>query len=335
MEVREQLVNLMLTSFGIDLYPKADGRVEIPKYVVIKSGWNSLDMVYMSSDMCGNLYISADSDLIENEVSVAVAISGGRLRIPAGFLKKVNLHNKNLVATYDADSTLCLKADNSENEEALTLFLEELDDLQAAKLLDMLTGGKSLRSDNDIPNMELIRVSANQKALPEAKMFLLEGDETRSFVFRPVGNPYKFKFCWINKVPKLVRSDVKNNALTLYIIPGVNRVKKDENLSGFLLIDQTTFEKICYIVKKKNESTAIGKDLIFMFSPKVKIGSFKVFENPHVSLDPKIVEEAKMVCANPEQFLSNNFGLFESGECDHPPTTITVNTIGNINKSKH
>ena len=331
MEERQQLVNLLLTSFGVDLYPKSDGRIEIPKYMITTAGWDSYDKVYMSSDLQGNLYISSDSTFFSGGVTISVAVSHGRLRIPVGFLKRIGIHNRNLVAVYDMNSTLHLRPDNSESEEALVEFVNELNEKDAILLANILMGRAVL--DNYIPNMEIVRVSVNQKPLPEAEMFLLEANEQRSFMFRPIGNPYKFKCCWVDKVPHLAYEN-NDNATMLYVIPGIKRIKKNDGgtVPGFLIIDETTFGKICYVVKKKGDDTAIGKDLIFMFSPRVRIGSFKVFENPKEDLDPKIIEEAKQVCANPERFLSSNFSLFKSGNCDLPPTTITVNTIGKINK---
>jgi len=328
METRQILISLMLTDFGISLYPKSDGRVEIPKYIVKNIGFVSSNMVYMSSDMCGNIYISTNSELLEDEISISVAISNGRLRIPSKFLKKIGLINKSLVIVSDSHSILHLKADNSHNEEALELLLNELDDDKTSRLLDILSGKRV--DNNYILNMDIVRVSTNQTKLPKAKLFLLEGNEDKTFAFRPIGNPYKFRCCWVNRVPKLTKD--ANNSVILYAIPGINRMKSGDNSSGFLIIDQITFGKICYVVNKKNSTTAIGKDLIFIFSPKTKIGSFKVFENPNTDIDNKIIEEAKLICANPEKFLSNKFSFFESGKCDLPPTTITLNTIGNINK---
>lgn len=335
MEERDQLVNLLLTNFGVDLYPKPDGRIEIPKYIISVAGWDSSSMVYMSSDLSGNIYISTDSSLVEDEISIAVAISHGRLRIPAGFLKKARLFNRSLVSVYDMNSMLHLRPDNSDSIEALSEFLSTLDDNQVNELSNILTG-RVQSNIRQLPHMEIIRVPVNQKELPEAKLFLLEGNEQHSFIFRPVGNPYKFKCCWVNKTPMLAHGNDDNNCLaTIYAIPGVKRVKKDAGVGipGFLLIDQMTFGKICYVVKKKGENTAVDRDLIFMFSPKTKVGSFKVFENPKEDLDTKIIEEAKQVCANPEKFLSTHFNLFDRGKCDLPPNTITINTMGKmINK---
>jgi hypothetical protein len=331
MEERQSIVNLLSTSFGVDLYPKADGRIEIPKHIIISAGWEQCDVVYMFSDMCGSLYISSCSSLLDNDISITVAVSHGRLRVPAGFLKKIGLFNKNLIATYDMNNTLCLRPDSSEN--ALVDFVNNLSDDLATRLSQILLG--TVKENNYIDSEEIIRIPTDQPKLPQPMLFLLEGDEERSLVFRPVNNPYKFKCCWVNRVPFL--STLGNDkAIILFAIPGIKRTKKDKdkNVSGFLIIDEITFGKIWYIIKQKGCDTAIDKDLIFIFSPKTRIGSFKVFINPDENLDPKTIGEAKQVCANPERFLSSYFDLYTSGQCDLPPTTITVNTIGNIIKKE-
>lgn len=331
MKEKEQIINLLLTDFGIELHPKSDGRVEIPKYLITAAGWEDTNMVYMSSNLDNMLYVSTDSELVDDTISVAVAISNGRLRIPAGFLRKIGLNDRVLVAIHDGDGMIRMRPDNTKSEEALGEFLEKLDDDQVKELLGILVGKAAAVSNNFIPSMEIARISISQKSLPEPSLFLLEGNESNPCVFRPVANPYKFRCCWVEGKPMLVRpSQTHDKSIVLYAVPGLKRIKKEDGVAvpGFLLLDQITFGKICYIVKRKGEKTAVGRDLIFIFSPKTKVGSFKVFENPRENLDPSIIELAKLTCANPERFLSNNFDFFESGKCDLPPTTITVNTIG-------
>ena len=251
MEERQHLVNLLSTNFGIDLYPKSDGRVEIPKHIISSVGWDSLELVYMSSDMYENIYISSDCsllDIAEGEVAASVAVSHGRLRIPAGFLKKIGLLNRNLVAVSDMSGTLYIKPDNSNSGDALVEIINNLNEDVVKQLSKALSG----LTENYIPNMELVRVSVNQSELPLAELFMLEGNENSSFVFRPINNPYKFKCCWVDKVPLISKSDNEHTA-TLYLIPGIKRIKKDKGggIPGFLIIDETTFGKICYIIKKK------------------------------------------------------------------------------------
>ena len=332
MDKREQLANLLITNFGMELYPKADGRVEVPQCLVSSADWHSCRSVYMSSNMDGIIYISSSSDLMKDDtVTITVAVSSGRLRIPAGFLKKVGLYGKRLSATHDGDSMLMVRPDNSKNDRALEELLGSFLDSQITELLNILTG-EEIVDNNLIPNRDIVRVSVNCKDFPEPSMFLLEGDEARTCIFRPVGNPYKFKCCWVDKKPFLVKPSFDNeNVVTLYAVPGLKRIKREDGggVPGYLILDPITFGKVCYIVKLKQEKTAIGKDLIFIFSPKTKVGSFKVFENPTEDLDDEVIERAKLVCANPERFLSDSLELFCGGQCDSPPTTITVNTFGN------
>lgn len=321
--MEEQLVNFLTTDFGVELFPKADGRVEIPKDVVLFLGWNKSDIINLFFND-GNVYVSDGTF----EKNIQIKVSHGRVRIPIGVLKSAGLYRKSLIATFDLNCTMRLTASNSSSNWAINEFIGSLTKHQAEALVNIFMG-KSSRDDNSIPSMEIAKISVNQEKLPRPEMFILEALEEKSFIFRPTGNPYKFNFCWVDKTPMLCKNE--DNSLVSYVIPGIRR---GEDKVGFLLIDETTFGKVCYILKRKNETTAIDKDLIFMFSPKTKIGSFKVYENPKQEINQELVEQSKLVCSNPERFLTSNFNIYSGGNKDFPPTTITTNTIGRIEKNE-
>ena len=322
-KMKEQLVEYISTNFGIDLYPKADGRVEIPKEVVLFLGWDSCEIVNTMFEE-GNVYVSNGSF----DKNIPIKVSHGRVRIPVGVLKSAGLHKKSLIATFDLNCTMRITADNSNNIEAINEFIDSLTEKQKKNLKDIFIGD-TYKINNEIPNMELVRAPVNQSDFEKPKMFLLDAIEDKSFIFKPVGNPYKFKFCWSDKVPLLSRDE--EDILVSYAIPGINMYNKDV---GFLLVDQITFGKVCYILKKKEEETGIDKDLIFIFSPKTRIGSFKVYENPKQEVERNIIDRAKLICANPENFLLNNFDIYSSGKRDFPPTSLTSNTIGRIKQNE-
>ena len=323
MDNKEKLAKLLLVDFGVDLYPKADGRVEIPKHIV-SYAWDS-NLVYISSDMCGNIFISDDAEQIQEEISVSVRVSHGRVRIPSGFLRKVGMYRRNLIATFDGISIVHIKQNNASGYGALLEFLNSLSDCQADQFVKIMTG-RAPRDDNNIPDMEIVRISANQGVVSEPKLFLLVSDENKPVLFRPIGDPYKFKCCWVDGVPKLTQNDDTNNTSVIYAIPGIKRNKDEGNAAGFLLIDSITFGKVRYVANRRG-STVVGRVLIFLFSPKARVGSFKVFENPEEKMDPNSIEEAKLICSNPERFLYNNFDLFASGSRGQTPLTITANTM--------
>lgn len=321
--MREQLVDLLSTNFGIDLYPKADGRVEIPKDVVLFLEWNSHEIINTTFEE-GSIYVSSGSF----DKNISIKVSHGRVRIPAGVLRSAGLYKKNLIATFDLDCTMKITANNSNNIEVIDEFIENLTEEQKKTLKDILIGN-AYKTNNEIPNMELIRVSVSQSSFEKPKLFLLDAIEDKPFIFKPVGNPYKFKFCWVDKVPLLSRDE--KDTLISYVIPVINMNNKD---IGFLLIDQITFGKVCYILNKKGRETAVDRDLIFIFSPKTRIGSFKVYENPRQEIKQEVIDKAKLICANPEKFLIDNFDIYSSGKRDFPPSTLTSNTIGRIKQNE-
>lgn len=316
----DSLVNLLLTNFGAKLHNKSDGRVEIPKYIIKSMGWDSCDMVYVSSDLSNKIYISDNSFLTKDAECITVAISCGRLRIPYSFLKKIGLDNRHFIVTSNLNSVLCLRVNNYNNDLALRHLLEELPDNQVNDLYSILTGSTQFRN-REIPNGDLARISIHKKELPRPKLFLL--DSEHSTVFRPVINPYKFSCKWVNNSPMLTKDNLGEN---LYIIGGINR---GDNSIGFLIIDEATFGKVCYFINRKGYTTAINKDLIFMYS---HMGFFKLYESPESDIEQDTVDEAKQVCANPEKFLINNFPVFQGGECSTPSGVITKHTMGEIKK---
>ena len=328
------ILDFLVTGFGTVANPKSDGRVEIPQSFVQTMNWGKCNKLYMSYDDGAEFYISEDFSFHEDDkIFVEVAVTKGRVRIPARFLKQIRMSDKSLVFT-EADGAAVARVVNSHNEERILAFLNTLDYDSVKQLAELLLDVEPVEEEEifekkslefEIPHGEIARVSVSASTSPELILLSTES----STVFRPVGNPYKFTAGWKNKEIVFYK-DVPSSSLDiLYLIPGIQRIKQEDKpfRFGFLLVDARLFTKICQrIVKDAERTTAEGVEMIFIYSLFSK-GSFKVYENPKEELDPNIILKAKNICSNPEQFLLNTFTVIDGCSTHRSPLSVNANTV--------
>lgn len=293
------MFNLLRNDFGVKLFPKSDGRITVPKKL---SRLIEEETVYACYDD-GIIFVSNNPTLLSKDKTMTIAVSGGRLRIPLSIIKLAELDDKELVAFYDGQDKIILRENN-------VSFLK--------KMLKIET---SIRvAEVEISEEELLKSKINNK-IDKPDMFLLSKDEVT--VFRPIGNPYCFSLCWQNGKPLLAESD--EDTATVYAIAGFKRLANKQYFMGFLLIDEDVAGQIKVLIRG---GVKINKcDLIFIGSH----GKIKVSYSPNEKLDTNLINQVKLACSDPENFLLEHFGIYECGECERPPSKITDEVFNNYN----
>jgi hypothetical protein len=339
MDYEKVILDFFYTGYGIIAHPKTDNRVEVPQSFVKTMGWNHHKKLYMSYDDGAEFYISYDPQFhSEDEVQIEVSVSNRRVRIPAGFLKKIGMDGRAL-SFIGADDLGIVRIDNSHNENEIGGFIASLDVEDVEELGRLLVGRDvafEIEEDDEIeipdeekeakiPFGEIARVSVKKNA----NLILLSKSE--SVVFRPIQNPYKFTGHWDDKEIVFSRNVSKDTKqFKFYLIPGIQRVKQEKGgfVLGFLLLDENIFGKVCErIVRSPGRKTAVGVEMIFIHDS-FTFGSFKVYENPPEELPCEVLERAKFTCSDPEGFLSKAFRIVDSpSKNSNPPLSVNSTTV--------
>jgi len=340
MNYKKVVLDFLMTEYGTTTNPKSDSRVEIPQSFVRTMGWKKYKKLYASYDNGGEIYISTDAIFHKDDaICIEIVVHKGRVRLPAKFLKEVEMADAPLVLI-EADNLAVVRLENSHNETEIKNLLNEClleDDI---KRLANLIMGKDEANDEmvliphtqfhakaaEIPSGEIARVPA-KNTVPS--LILLDPDG--STVFRPTGSPYKFAAYWKDKELILCNDMDKLKPSKLYLIPGIQRVSRDEGsfIFGFLLLDEIMFGKVCYRIVQIADKTPIGTELIFIHNCNT-FGMFKIYENPDETLQAGVMLKAKQMCSSPEQFLKQTFTIIDSRfNASIAPLSINSKTVEN------
>lgn len=335
MDYKTVILDFFYTGYGVIAHPKSDGRVEVPQQFIKLMGWDKCDTLYMSYENGAEFYISNDLQFhCEDPVQIEAAVSNGRVRVPAGFLRKIEMCDKPL-SFVAGDELGVVRVNNSHNRFRIEEFISSLmpHDIEELALLvsgegegdeyEEIVHAAEGKSEVKIPFGEVARV-------PIKRPHLILLQKVGSTVFRPVGNPYKFKGYWADKEIVFAKDASETDPTTLYLVPGIQRVKQEDGgfLFGFLLLDEKMFGKIRdRVVRGPSRDTAIDVEMIFMYDC-FTFGSFKIYENPPEALPEDILERAKSICSDPERFLLNTFKVVDSPpENGNSPESVNSWTI--------
>jgi hypothetical protein len=226
MRTVEDINKILFNDFGLHLSPKnTDGRVEIPKKVVVANGWK--DSVYVFNK--GNHILISKYKIDEDYIDI-INNSCGRFRLPYGLLKSVGFSDMRLFLLSDFNGTVFIRRDFS---------------------ISKIRGIFSTINENKISQISDIINPTEVR-----KLFLLDCDNPT--MFRPTGLPYKITCKWIEDEPMICTSGYR-----YFLIPGI-KTSISGYSCGYLFIDTDTFYKIIYLISKiKNRNTPEGLDLIF------------------------------------------------------------------------
>jgi len=291
---------------GVSVFPKADGRVEIPQFVVHAMGWERINKAYITIEDIGVCVYANDEGL--NTAGLTL-VSGGRIRIPAGILKKTVFFKRPLVFVIERNRVIARKR---------------------AELSDVEEGLKNIFGDEEI---EQIGVEPPRKSAPKEKPInvgkpeLIMLDTNNITTFRPVGSPFKFAASFNNTQREIVFSAPRHNIFPFYLIPGIKRVNKNSFIIGFLLLSSRTHERLCWKIKEN------GIDREVMFYPgQTEMGGFRVFTNPpNTKYSPELIRRAKHMCEDPKNLLETHFRQVVQNRNNDvystPPSIIASQTI--------
>jgi len=330
MDYEKVILDFFYTGYGISASPKTDSRVEVPQSFVRTMGWDQYEKLYMSYDDGAEFYISHDPQFhSEDEVQIEVVVSSKRIRVPAGFLKKIGMSGV-VLSFVGADDLGIVRMDNSHNEHKMAAFIASLE-VEDVEELGRLLVGKDEEDETpdhdeaEIPFGEIARVSVKK----HADLILLSKSE--SVVFRPIQSPCKFTGYWDDKEIVLSRNRSEDAGQSkFYLIPGIQRVKQEEGgfIFGFLLLDENIFGKVCErIVHSPGRKTAVGVEMIFIHDS-FTFASFKVYENPPEELPDAVLKKAQFICSDPETFLLKAFRIVDSPpKNSNPPLSVNSTTV--------
>jgi hypothetical protein len=284
---------------GVSVFPKADGRVEIPQFVVRAMGWEKTKKIYITNESVG---VCIYANNVSNETIGVSFSSAGRLRIPAGALKKTNFFRKSLVFVIERNRVVARpRAESKDVREGLI------------NLFSAFVPQKEIKEPAEEKHKEKVG---------EPELILL--NTNKSTMFHPVNNPFQFMASFSNSRREIVFGSEECNNFRFFLIPGIKR-SGDSFQIGFLLLNSQTYSALAIKV------ISAGLDKEFMFWPNQKeSGGFMVVAHPPSSRNTnEIVELAKKICEDPKSILETHFRKMNTNNDVYstPPAIIAQQTI--------
>lgn len=294
---------------GTLAHPKGDGRVEIPRALVRLMDWKDTQVI---SIICreGCLDLS-DRICVGNHVIGHVTISMERARIPMSMLRTSGMTGcKTLVISASlTPPSLSVRPWIIDKQDELQQIIEDAGSAIRDRLYSVLVDAKSAPLP-DVVKPEPIKLQ-DEAPLDEAQLFLPKfGAPT---IVRILGSPFAFQSHWVTKgdgnggiiVPhppsgcQLCNHRVPEK---MYLVP-VIRKQNGTFESGYLLIKEDVKAKIGQVIAGANPTLF---DVILFYRPFAE-GSFDVYRNPPEPILSDVLERAKNVCDNPDEFISDTF----------------------------
>lgn len=291
--VFDMLTRILVSGEGTAVYPKGDGRVEIPHGIVNLVGWRDKSTIWIRHGH-GCLVMS---DKREGQPIGHVSVSMGRTRIPMSTLKKVGMVYIKVDVIPDLVSgTVTVKPSRYRCEDRVKAVLRELGVDACAKLLAALSG----------ENNALFPIDDRCAANP--KLFLV--DSSSPTIVRVIGRPFAFKMHWVpigNKGMIVLHRDKCPLCTTrvpdiTFLIPVIKK-RNGESKTGFLFAQEALRTNIARQIAGKNPTEF---DLILFYKP-YSDGMCSVYKSPVEPMPDDQVSAAMSACADPNAFVANTF----------------------------
>jgi hypothetical protein len=284
------LMNYLIWQHNDWVYPKADGRIEIPQTIISKMGWKDLDKIYVVAAR-GEIIISPDVDTDSSDKAMLCKLNKGRIRIPATISKAVGFHN---VPVYMVAITNCVivKANicTSNTIRRARLFLEGLSTEQKENLIGIV---------RNEPLVNEVAVPVNPKNIPalaEPELILL--DVIQPVVFRVTGEPVYLGAAWIKENKELILMDSGGD--NMYLIPGIHILRGGFRI-GYLLVDTSLYREISFNILKR------GALEFIIWYDTASPNSFKLYVNPPTVLADELLKKTQEICSNATEFANSVF----------------------------
>lgn len=307
--IRVSKVGASIRNRGVRAFPKADGRIEVPQFVIHALGWENVEKIYINESDVG-MYLTS----VENNTCWSAQVSGGRIRIPAGVLRRTTFFRKDLIFIIERERVFFHpSADFSEVKQSLENIFTMVNKKSGKKVGELKEALDELDS------------TFSSDIIPKPELILLDMNETT--VFRPVNLPFKFYAGFSNTKREIVFENTGWSESSFYLVPGIKRVGASNYNIGFLLLGSMTYERLCCKIKEG------GMDREVMFWPqRTAMGGFQVFLNPpNTECLDEIINIAQAICGDPKNLLEthfrNNGEVIINDVYTTPPSIITKQTI--------
>jgi hypothetical protein len=308
-KVFNSLALRLLDARGTILYPKGDGRIEIPQGLVRLMGWRNKSIVRIGTCLRG-LSLASD-DFPVPEPLGQVAVSMDRVRIPVSILRKAGINGKpGVTVTPDLNKPMLIVLPYMlDRVGSVATVLSEMGEATCAKLLAAIDGktvSARLREADAVP--ELVPGTEPLDSGTEPKLFF--PSPFKPTVIRVIGQPFMFQAHWVATVGggTFIVHKVEcplckeRGPERLYLVPVIRRGAELEQ-AGFLLAKEELRAVIGRVLSGSNPSAF---DLMLYYKP-FAYGMFEVFRKPPEPLVDGLVESAQEMCGDPDAFLESVF----------------------------
>jgi hypothetical protein len=312
--ILSELAKMIAHRDGIVLYPKGDGRIEIPNAVVRLMGWRDKSKILIYRKP-GCLVLSID----DCGVPISrVAVSMGRVRIPMSILKSVSMGRVSIIAAIDFPKSIVVRRNLEEPSRLadLEVILGEIGEDACARLMGILDGNHQ--------GVETRLAEVHQEQCAKPRLFLM--DSKRPTIVRVVGPPFAFQAHWVTdgSLGKLVAHSDGCELCTLRaperlsLVPVIRRAGGLQT-PGFLLAQEELRSKMARQLSGRNP---VDFDLILYFAP-FQDGMCSVHKAPPEAIPEDLVKSAQEVCSDPDRFVAESFGTgFAEGRVARAPMFI-------------
>lgn len=282
-DINEIITTHLVWEHGYVIYPKGDGRVEIPQIFIKQLDWSKNKEVFAQSKF-GEIVITKNKLLNYDSIK----FTNNRIRISLGILKKANLDKKSLYVISNSNYLIIRTYVDGSNDISNRVydFISTLNDVQKNQLLSIFV----------------------DKIINKVETNLILLDQAKPMVFRIVGPAFTFPAMWCNKNIKIC-ADRPELSSQLYLIPGIN-IQKQNLESGFLLVSENTFSNIKTKIVEKMGITMSNENIpieLVLFYDVFVDGKFKVYINPPTPIDQSVIENTKKLCSNASNFINKTF----------------------------
>lgn len=305
-EVFPELARMVAYRDGTVLYPKGDGRVEIPHGIVRLVGWRDKSVVWIGKGPGCLVLSNAKPESPIGRISVSME----RARIPMSILRASSMGGPVAASLDLVAGTIVVRRSLGPADLAdLEGTFREAGEPACRRLMSIL-GGVSLCIVAD-RTPEPPRQPRETSSGGEPRLFLMGA--SRPTVVRVIGMPFAFQAHWVPSANGSAGRLVPHSggcalcALRaperMSLVPVIRRVD-GLHIPGFLLAQEELRAKIARQLSGRNP---IDFDLVLYFAP-FQDGMCSVHKAPPEAVPEGLVRSAQAACSDPDRFVAEAFG---------------------------
>jgi len=297
---------------GTILYPKADGRVEIPQSFVRLMGWKDKGRIKISLAGPQKLCLVEGDRMVAHQFVGSVVVSMERVRIPASMLRKIGLDKNDRVVVIPqispGDPCLIVVPDLSRKIEAVRQVFLDIGQKKCEWLAGLVDVALQVVPKDEGPPV------SHFSDLPQAPRLFFPSP-FKPTIIRVIGKPFAFRAHWVAAPASnggggtfvahkddLCQLCKVRGPERIYLIPVLRR-GVDADQVGFLLVKEELRTVIGRALYSFNPTSF---DLILYYKP-FSYGMFDVFRNPPEPIPESVLDKAQESCVNPDAFLDSVF----------------------------